>query len=86
MSAFASSDVLAQALQQSLKDLERGFANFFEKRADFAEFHKKGRKDSFRIPKASRWTTRTGASNCPKWERHRQPGERQSLHLHSERA
>ena len=28
------SDVPAQALQQSLKDLERGFTNFFEKRPD----------------------------------------------------
>ncbi len=33
------SDVPAQAFQQSLKDLERGFTNFFEKRAEFPEFH-----------------------------------------------
>ena len=35
------SDVPAQALQQSLKGLERAFTNFFGKRAEFPDFHKK---------------------------------------------
>ena len=43
-------DAPSQALQQSLKDLERAYTNFFKKRAGFPDFHKKGRKDSFRIP------------------------------------
>ncbi|QTF93451.1 transposase [Halomonas sp. BM-2019] len=37
-------------LQQSLKDLERAYANFFAGRADFPRFKKKGRRDSFRYP------------------------------------
>jgi putative transposase len=37
-------------LQQALKDLERAYANFFEKRADFPRFKKKGQRDSFRYP------------------------------------
>ncbi|WP_419688134.1 RNA-guided endonuclease InsQ/TnpB family protein [Burkholderia theae] len=37
-------------LQQSLKDLERAYANFFAKRADFPCFKKKGQSGSFRYP------------------------------------
>ncbi len=37
-------------LQQTLKDLERAYANFFAKRADFPRFKKKGQHDSFRYP------------------------------------
>jgi putative transposase len=37
-------------LQQTLKDLERAYANFFAKRADFPRFKKKGQSDSFRYP------------------------------------
>ena len=40
----------SQALQQSLKNLERAYKNFFEKRADFPRFKKKGQHDSFRYP------------------------------------
>jgi putative transposase len=36
--------------QQTLKDLERAFVNFFEKRADFPCFKRKGTGDSFRYP------------------------------------
>ncbi|QIK38234.1 transposase [Caldichromatium japonicum] len=38
----------AQALQQSLKDLDQAYANFFAKRAGFPRFKKKGQSDSFR--------------------------------------
>ena len=45
---------LAQApvhpLQQSLKDLERAYANFFAQRAAFPRFKKKGQGDRFRYP------------------------------------
>ncbi|MBN3790131.1 RNA-guided endonuclease TnpB family protein [Burkholderia sp. Ac-20353] len=37
-------------LQQSLKDLERAYSNFFAKRTDFPRFKKKGHSDSFRYP------------------------------------
>jgi len=40
----------SQALQHALKDLEKAFKNFFEKRADFPRFKKKGAGDSFRYP------------------------------------
>jgi len=43
-------DSPSQALQQSLKDLERAYANFFAKRADFPRFKKKGVCDRFRYP------------------------------------
>jgi putative transposase len=38
----------SQVLQQALKDLDRAYRNFFEKRAAFPRFKKKGRRDSFR--------------------------------------
>jgi len=43
-------DAPTHPLQQSLKDLERAYANFFAKRADFPRFKKKGQRDSFRYP------------------------------------
>jgi len=39
-------------LQQSLKDLERAYGNFFAKRADFPRFKRRGVRDSFRYPDA----------------------------------
>jgi len=36
--------------QQALKDLERAYTNFFEKRADFPRFKRKGIGDSLRFP------------------------------------
>ncbi len=36
----------SQALQQSLKDLERAYQNFFHKRTDFPRFKKRGARDS----------------------------------------
>jgi putative transposase len=36
--------------QQTLKDLERAYTNFFAKRAAFPRFKRKGRGDSFRYP------------------------------------
>lgn len=37
-------------LQQALKDLDRAYKNFFEKRAKFPSFKRKGSRDSFRYP------------------------------------
>ena len=43
-------DAPTHPLQQSLKDLERAYGNFFAGRADFPRFKKKGRWGSFRYP------------------------------------
>ena len=43
-------DAPCHPLQQSLKDLERAYKNFFEKRAHFPSFKRKGSGDSFRYP------------------------------------
>lgn len=43
-------DAPSQALQHALKDLDKAYANFFAKRADFPRFKKKGSGDSFRYP------------------------------------
>jgi len=45
-------DAPTHPLQQSLKDLERAYANFFAKRADFPRFKRKGVRDRFRYPDA----------------------------------
>ncbi|SEJ50464.1 putative transposase [Azotobacter beijerinckii] len=37
-------------LQQALKDLEKAYKNFFEKRAEFPRFKRKGQSDRFRYP------------------------------------
>lgn len=44
------SQVPSQPLQQALKDLERGYSNFYAKRAGHPKFKKRGRGDSFRYP------------------------------------
>ena len=43
-------DCHSQVLQQSLKDLDSAFSNFFEKRASFPKFKKKGIKERIRFP------------------------------------
>jgi putative transposase len=43
-------DAPVHTLQQTLKDLERAYANFFAKRANFPRFKKKGQSDRFRYP------------------------------------
>ena len=43
-------DAPVHPLQQTLKDLERAYTNFFAKRADFPRFKKKGQSDGFRYP------------------------------------
>jgi putative transposase len=49
------SDAPVHPLQHALKDLERAYANFFAKRADFPRFKKKGTGDSFRYPDAKQF-------------------------------
>ena len=43
-------DAPCHPLQQALKDLEKAYKNFFEKRADFPNFKRKGGGDSLRYP------------------------------------
>lgn len=43
-------DAPVHPLQQTLKDLERAYSNFFAKRANFPRFRKKGMSDNFRYP------------------------------------
>jgi putative transposase len=66
-------------LQQTLKDLERAYRNFFEKRADFPRFKKKGMKDSFRYPDPKQIKLEQGNSRVflPKlgWLRYRNSRE-----------
>ena len=63
----------SQPLQQTLKDLERAYVNFFEQRADFPRFKKKGMSDSFRYPQGCKLDQGNGRLFLPKlgWLRYR---------------
>lgn len=63
----------SQALQQTLKDLERAYTNFFAKRADFPRFKKKGQTDSFRYPQGFKLDQGNSRIFLPKlgWIRYR---------------
>jgi putative transposase len=67
------SECHSQVLQQSLKDLEASFRNFFQKRADFPKFKKKGVKDSFRFPQGFKLDEANNRVYFPKvgWMRYR---------------
>ena len=66
-------DCNAQVLQQSIKDLESAFKNFFEKRSDFPKFKCKGLKESFRFPQSSKLEQHNNRIYLPKigWIRYR---------------
>ena len=66
-------DCNAQVLQQSLKDLESAFKNFFAKRSDFPKFKRKGEKDSFRFPQSCKLEQQNNRIYLPKigWVRYR---------------
>ncbi len=67
------SDTPSQVLQQALKNLERAYQSFFEKRADFPKFKKKGRSDSFRYPQGVKLDPANSRVFLPKlgWIRYR---------------
>ena len=71
----------SQVLQQSLKDLERAYQNFFAKRADFPRFKRRGLRDSFRFPQGVKLDQNNNRIFLPKigWLRYRNsrdvPGE-----------
>ena len=60
-------------MQQTLKDLERAYSNFFAKRADFPRFKKKGCSDSFRYPQGCKLDQTNSRLFLPKlgWLRYR---------------
>ena len=66
-------DCHSQVLQQSLKNLESAFKNFFAKRADFPQFKKKGVKESFRFPQGCKLEQQNNRIWLPKigWVRYR---------------
>jgi putative transposase len=67
----------SQPLQQTLKDLERAYKNFFEKRAEFPRFKKKGQSDSFRYPQGCKLDQGNSRIFLPKlgWVRYRNSRE-----------
>ena len=71
-------DTPSQALQQSLKDLDRAYTNFFAKRADAPRFKKKGQsRDSLRYPQGVKLDQANGRLFLPKlgWLRYRNSRE-----------
>lgn len=66
-------DCSAQVLQQSIKDLEKAFKNFFAKRSDFPKFKRKGGKESFRFPQDCKLEQQNKRIYLPKigWMRYR---------------
>lgn len=71
----------SQAGQQALKDLERAYVNFFEKRADFSRSKRRGERDGFRFAQGIRCDNGNARVFLPKlgWLRYRNsrdvPGE-----------
>ncbi|MFU2137018.1 RNA-guided endonuclease InsQ/TnpB family protein [Gallibacterium anatis] len=67
----------SQVLQQSLKDLESAFKNFFQQRSDFPKFKKKGVKESFRFPQGCKLEQNNNRIWLPKigWVRYRNSRE-----------
>lgn len=63
----------AQVLQQSLKDLEKAFRNFFQKRSGFPKFKKKSAKESIRFPQGCKLEQHNNRLYLPKigWVRYR---------------
>lgn len=66
-------DAPSQPLQQSLKDLERAYKNFFQKRAAFPRFKKRGQNDAFRYSQGVKLDQKNSRIFLPKlgWLRYR---------------
>ena len=67
----------SQALQHSLKNLDRAFTNFFEKRTEFPRFKKRGHGDSIRFPQGFKLDQANSRVFLPKlgWVRYRNSRE-----------
>ncbi len=74
-------DAPSQTLQQSLKNLESSFRNFFAKRADFPKLKKKGVSDSFRFPQGFKVEQHNNRLFLPKlgWIRYRNSRKMQGV-------
>jgi putative transposase len=73
-------DIHSQVLQQSLKDLERAYSNFFAKRAAFPQFKRRGSvRDGFRYPQGFKLDSANSRIYLPKlgWLRYRKSRELQ---------
>ncbi|RRN05793.1 transposase [Bibersteinia trehalosi] len=70
-------DCHSQVLQQSLKDLESAFKNFFQQHVDFPKFKKKGVKERFRFPQGCKIQPQNSRLYLPKigWVRYRNSRE-----------
>ncbi len=66
-------DSPSQPLQLSLKDLERAYKNFFQNRAAFPRFKKRGQNDAFRYPQGVKLDQENSRIFLPKlgWMRYR---------------
>jgi transposase len=69
-------DVPHHPVCQAVTDLDRAFRNFFEGRASFPRFRKRGRRDSFRYPDPKQFKPEPGRIFLPKagwveWVQHR---------------
>lgn len=67
----------SQPLQQSLKDLERAYKNFFHKRTSFPRFKKRSTNDAFRYPQGVKLDQESNCIFLPKlgWIRYRNSRE-----------
>lgn len=67
------SEAHSQVLQQTLKDLDRAYVNFFQKRAEAPRFKKKGVHDAFRYPQGFKLDEANARIYLPKigWVRYR---------------
>lgn len=67
------SECHSQVLQQALKDLDRAYVNFFQKRAKLPRFKKKGMHSSFRYPQGFKLDEANSRIYLPKigWVRYR---------------
>ncbi|MEX6425434.1 RNA-guided endonuclease InsQ/TnpB family protein [Providencia manganoxydans] len=67
----------SQPLQQSLKDLERAYKNFFQKRTAFPRFKKRSKNDAFRYPQGVKLDQSNSRISLPKlgWMRYRNSRE-----------
>jgi putative transposase len=67
----------SQALQHALKNLDRAFVNFFQKRTEYPRFKKRGFGDSFRFPQGFKLDQANDRILVPKlgWLRYRNSRE-----------
>lgn len=71
----------SQILQQTLKDLDRAYVNFFQKRAEFPRFKKKGVHDAFRYPQGFKLDEGNSRIYLPKigWIRYRKSRDTEGM-------